>query len=123
MVLDSVKMKALACTVLPLAALLGGCRGNQPGRLGAQGSGDLSNAPAERSSALAALSADCGGEDGGSSVLERRPFVQMETDAAATLVWREVGGETAEVVVTRPDGSLIERVPAQREDTVRTPRG
>jgi hypothetical protein len=117
------RLRALAWAVLPLVALVGGCHGNVPGRLGAQGSGDLSNPPATRSSDLAALTADCGPEDAAPGALERQPFVQLATDHAATLVWREAGDSEAEVVVTRADGSLVERVQAEREDSVRTPSG
>jgi hypothetical protein len=99
----SLTKKAPWRATLATAALLLGCQqGNVPGRLGAQSTGDLSNPAAERGRALAVSAEGCG--------------AQQDPRAAS-------GDELGEVLLSEPAGNVVARVPARREDTVRTPRG
>jgi predicted phosphodiesterase len=105
--------RVLAISVVGLAAC-----GNVSGHVSSTKTGDVSH-PAERRSPVEDLRVACG--DGttttyGTSALQRQPYLQQVTTAAATVGWVTTAPAGAHVAITSPPGQLLEIAPAVIEN-------
>jgi acid phosphatase type 7 len=107
-------------------AAFSGCDTNQSGDLSTTKFGDLTHAllEGERGDALAALTDACGvsaPERKSKSPLRRRPYWQQVTHRSATLLWTaHARMQSAVLVASRPDGSVVAMAKAVEDRSART---
>ena len=101
----------------------GGCNSNISGKISATGTGDLTAPPMPR---MASESVGPCGETEvtslGKDLLRRLPYLQQVTSSSATVVWTSADGDgPADVVVTEPDGTVLQRLEATIDTTAPLP--
>jgi hypothetical protein len=103
-----------------------GCNTNLMGRTAAQGSGDLSNPPAERVPEELIGQTACGGGTmtaAGQTSVRRYPYLQRVTATSAMVVWTSTAGEPGYLAVHKVSGAPVGLVPAVHDTSARLPGG
>jgi hypothetical protein len=100
---------------------------NTDGDLAAEAFGDLSHALQQRSDAFAEIETACGvvaEPVGRRSEMRRRPYLQKLAASSAELLWTtDRAMQEPTVLVTRPDGTLVERATAVLDASAHPPEG